>query len=122
MQKNKKTLVFGASLNPSRYSNMAMHKLVTNGHEVVAFGLKEGEVESVKIDSELKSYKDVDTITMYMNPTRQKPFYDYLIALHPKRIIFNPGTENPEFFKRLEGAEIEFETSCTLVLLGTNQY
>lgn len=122
METNKKTLVFGASLNPARYSNMAIHKLVEHGHNVVAFGLKEGEVEGVAIDTELKSYKDIDTITLYMNPMRQAPFYDYLLALHPKRVIFNPGTENPEFFKLLEAAKIAFEASCTLVLLSTNQY
>lgn len=122
MQSNKKTLVFGASLNPRRYSNTAMYKLVAHGHDVVAFGLREGAVEGVKIDTELKSYDTIDTVTMYMNATRQAPFYDYLIALHPERVIFNPGTENPEFFKLLRDANIKFEMSCTLVLLSTNQY
>lgn len=122
MQKNKKTLVFGASLNPSRYSFMAMRKLVAHGHEFVAFGLKEGTIEGVNIDTELKSYNNIDTITLYMNPNRQQPFYDYLISLQPKRVIFNPGTENPEFFKRLRNANIDFEIACTLVMLSTNQY
>ena len=121
-KKSKKTLVFGASLNTARYSNMAIQKLANHGHEMVAFGLKEGVVESVKIDTELKPYSGVDTITMYMNPARQVPFYDHLISLQPKRVIFNPGTENPEFFKRLREADIAFEMACTLVLLGTNQY
>ncbi len=122
MKKNKKTLVFGASMNPSRYSNMAMHKLVAYGHEVVAFGLKTGNVDNVKIDVELMPYDAVDTVTLYMNATRQEPFYDYLISLRPGRVIFNPGTENPEFFKRLRDANIEFEMACTLVMLSTNQY
>ncbi len=122
MQKNKKTLVFGASLNPSRYSNIAMHKLVAHGHDVVAFGLKKGSVSDVDIDTELQPYQDVDTITMYMNPSRQQPFYEYLVSLQPDRIIFNPGTENPEFFKSLRTAGIKFEMACTLVMLGTNQY
>ena len=122
MKKNKKTLVFGASMNPSRYSNMAMHKLVAYGHEVVAFGLKTGNVDNVKIDVELMPYDAVDTVTLYMNATRQEPFYDYLISLRPARVIFNPGTENPEFFKRLRDASIEFEMACTLVMLSTNQY
>ena len=122
MRKSKKTLVFGASLNANRYSNMAMKKLVTHGHEVVAFGLKEGQVDGVKIDVELKPFEAVDTITLYMNATRQEPFYDYLISLHPNRVIFNPGTENPEFFMRLREANVDFEMSCTLVLLNTNQY
>lgn len=122
MQTNKKTLVFGASLNPSRYSNTAMHRLVTHGHEVVAFGLREGEVAGVKIDTELQQYEEVDTVTLYMNAARQSPFYEDLISLKPARVIFNPGTENPEFFELLSQAKIEFESACTLVLLGTNQY
>lgn len=119
---SKKTLVFGASLNPGRYSNIAIHRLLTYDHDVVAFGMKAGEVGNVEIDTELKSFQDVDTITLYMNPKRQEPFYDYLISLNPKRIIFNPGTENPTFYKLLREAHIPFEVACTLVLLGTNQY
>ena len=122
MKESKKTLVFGASLNPGRYSNIAMKKLVAHGHEVMAFGLREGTVQGVSIDTELIAYDEVDTITLYMNGTRQEPFYDYLISLHPERVIFNPGTEDPEFFKRLREANIEFEMACTLVMLGTNQY
>ncbi|WP_299397108.1 CoA-binding protein [uncultured Gelidibacter sp.] len=122
MQINKKTLVFGASLNPSRYSYLAMNKLVAHGHEVVAFGMREGEVAGVQIDTELKPYTHVDTVTLYMNAARQAPFYDYLIGLKPNRVVFNPGTENPELFKLLREAQIEFEMACTLVMLGTNQY
>ena len=122
MKSNKKTLVFGASLNPSRYSNIAIHRLKRYEHEVIAFGLREGSVAGVNIQTELIPFTDVDTITLYMNAKRQEPFYDYLISLQPKRIIFNPGTENPEFFKRLKAANIQYEAACTLVLLGTNQY
>lgn len=122
MQTNKKTLVFGASLNPSRYSNLALNRLISHGHDVVAFGLKEGEVAGIKIDTELKPYNAVDTVTLYMNPDRQAAFYDYIMSLQPNRVIFNPGTENAEFFTLLGKAGIEFEVACTLVLLGTNQY
>lgn len=118
----KKTLVFGASLKPDRYSNIAMSRLVNSGHEVVAFGLKNGEVGGVKIDADLMPYTNIDTITLYMNPTHQKAYYDYLIGLKPKRIIFNPGTENSEFQNILKQNNIYFENSCTLVLLSTNQY
>ena len=122
MKSNKKTLVFGASLNPNRYSNIAIHRLVRYEHEVIAFGLREGSVAGVNIQTQLIPFAEVDTITLYMNAKRQEPFYDYLISLQPNRVIFNPGTENPEFFKRLKAANIQYEAACTLVLLGTNQY
>ena len=117
-----KTLVFGASLKPNRYSNYAIHRLVANNYNVVAFGLREGEIEGVHIDNELKPYKDIDTVTLYLNAKRQKAYYDYIISLKPNRVIFNPGTENPEFFQLLKENKINYEIACTLVLLSTNQY
>ena len=119
---NKKTLVIGASTKPQRYSNMAMRKLTNYNHETVAFGLREGVEYGVTIDRELKPYKDIDTVTLYLNPTRQVQYYDYIVSLKPKRVIFNPGTENPEFYTILKENDIEFEVACTLVLLSTNQY
>lgn len=118
----KKTLVLGASLNPQRYSNISIHRLVTYNHEVVAFGLKEGEVAGINIDTNLMPYKNVNTVTLYLNPERQKAFYDYIISLCPKRVIFNPGSENVEFQNVLKQNNVFFEEACTLVLLGTNQY
>ncbi|WP_248723531.1 CoA-binding protein [Seonamhaeicola sp. ML3] len=119
---NKKTLVFGASLKPNRYSNYAIQRLVSNGVDTLAFGLKSGVVSGVEIDTELELYKDIHTITLYLNPKRQKQYYDYIISLKPKRVIYNPGTENPELFELLKQNDIHFEASCTLVLLSTNQY
>lgn len=119
---NKKTLVFGASLKETRYSNIAIHKLLKNSLEVVAYGLKSGNISGVAIDTELISYADIDTITLYMNPIRQKEYYQYLVLLKPNRILFNPGTENPEFYTLLEENDITYESACTLVLLSTNQY
>ncbi|WP_452228170.1 MULTISPECIES: CoA-binding protein [unclassified Lacinutrix] len=119
---NKKTLVFGASLKPNRYSNMALQKLVNYGHETVAFGMKAGEESGVIIDTVLKPYEGLDTVTLYLNPTRQKAYYDYIISLKPNRVIFNPGTENPEFYAILKENNIAFEEACTLVLLSTKQY
>ncbi|WP_304143231.1 MULTISPECIES: CoA-binding protein [Mesoflavibacter] len=119
---NKKTLVLGASLNPVRYSNTAINKLVANNIPTVAFGLREGEVAGVKIDTDLKMYTDLDTVTLYLNPTRQKEYYDYIVSLNPNRVIFNPGTENPEFYKILDKNNIVYEVACTLVLLSINQY
>ncbi|WMI69778.1 CoA-binding protein [Mangrovimonas sp. YM274] len=118
----KKTLVFGASLNPSRYSNFAIGRLLAHGHEVVAYGIKKGSVADVKIDDELLKYDHIDTVTLYLNPSRQSAYYDYLVSLSPKRIIFNPGTENPELYQILEANNIGYEVACTLVLLSTNQY
>ena len=119
---NKKTLVFGASLKPNRYSNYAIQRLVANEYEVVAFGIKKGMVAEIEIDAELLPYKNIDTVTLYLNPKRQKDYYNYIVSLYPKRVIFNPGTENPEFYKILKENDIDFEAACTLVLLSTNQY
>jgi predicted CoA-binding protein len=119
---NKKTLVLGASLKPERYSNIAINRLRNYKHEVKAFGLREGKVNDVDIDTVLMQYEGIDTVTLYLNPKRQTEYYDYVIGLNPKRVIFNPGTENPEFYKLLEQNNIDFEEACTLVLLGTGQY
>jgi predicted CoA-binding protein len=118
----KKTLVLGASLNPSRYSNLAINRLVNNNHEVVAIGLREGIVTGIEISKEKKVFEDINTITLYLNPKRQKEYYDYIISLNPKRVIFNPGTENPDLYQLLSENNIESEVACTLVLLSTNQY
>ena len=119
---SKKTLVFGASLKETRYSNLAIHGLLINKLEVVAYGVKSGSVSGVAIDTKLKLYTDIDTITLYMNPARQKEYYEYLIGLKPNRILFNPGTQNPEFYAILEENDIAYENACTLVLLSTSQY
>jgi len=119
---NKKTLVLGASLKPNRYSNYAINRLIDAQHDVVAIGLKNGNVAGVNIETENISFDDIDTITLYLNPKRQKEYFDYIISLNPNRVIFNPGTENPEFYERLKENNIAFEESCTLVLLSTNQY
>ena len=118
----KKTLVIGASLKPERYSNIAINRLRNHNHDVVAFGLRAGEVKDVIIDTELITYDAIDTVTLYLNPKRQEAYYNYIIGLNPKRVIFNPGTENPEFYQLLKQNNIDFEVACTLVLLSTNQY
>ena len=118
----KKTLVLGASLKPNRYSNIAIHRLVNYNQDVIAIGLRAGEVSGVKIETDLIEFENVDTVTLYLNPTRQKQYYDYIVRLNPKRVIFNPGTENPEFYEILKQANIKAEVACTLVLLSTNQY
>ena len=118
----KKTLVLGASLNPDRYSNMVLNRLSLKEIEVVAFGLKSGTVSGIYIDTDLKPYLGVHTVTLYLNPKRQEAYYDYIISLKPERVIFNPGSENLVFFGLLNEASITFQVSCSLVLLSTNQY
>lgn len=119
---SKKTLVLGASLKEVRYSNMAIRRLRQNNVETVAVGLRDGNVLDVEIDTENVPFQDIHTVTLYLNPTRQEPFYDYILSLNPKRVIFNPGTENPEFYKILGDAGIEVDVACTLILLSSNQY
>lgn len=119
---NKKTLVFGASLKPERYSNIAVNRLKDFNHEVKAFGLREGIVRGVIIDTTLIPYKEIDTVTLYLNSKRQVDYYDYIIGLNPNRVIFNPGTENPEFYQLLEENQIVYEVACTLVLLSIGEY
>lgn len=118
----KKTLVLGASLKPTRYSNLAINRLVSHGHEVAAVGLRKGVVAGVDISTEKEPFENIHTVTLYLNPQRQAAYYDYLLSLKPKRVIFNPGTENPEFYQMLREQQIEVAVACTLVLLSTNQY
>ena len=117
-----KTLVMGASLNPERYAYKAVERLTSHGIPTVAYGLKQGELFGVKIDTSLQNYQNIDTVTLYLNPERQKDFYTYILSLKPRRVIFNPGTENPEFMEILDQNHIYYETACTLVLLGTGQF
>lgn len=119
---NKKTLVLGASDNPSRYSYLAINRLMKYGHPVVAVGKKKASVAGVEIDKEKKEFDAVDTVTLYLNPLNQKEYYDYIISLKPKRIIFNPGTENEELYQLAKENNIQTMEACTLVLLSTGQY
>ena len=116
------TLVFGASPNPDRYAYKAILMLRKFGVPVKAFGSRQGAFAEVNIDTNLKPYKNIHTVTLYLNPKRQSVYIDYILNLNPKRVIFNPGTENIELAKLLTQANIHWENACTLVLLSTNQY
>ncbi len=116
------TLVFGASLKPNRYSNLAIQRLRENGENTFAFGLKSGLVNDVQIKTNLSELPNIDVVTLYLNPERQKQYYDAILELQPRKVIFNPGTENPEFYQLLQQKGIIVEVSCTLVLLSTGQY
>jgi len=118
----KKTLVLGASLKTNRYSNLAVNRLVNHNIETEAFGFKVGKIGNTQIKTNLSDFQNIHTVTLYINASRQPDFYEDLLKLKPKRVIFNPGTENPEFYKILKNNDIEVEVACTLVLLATNQY
>ena len=117
-----KTVILGASTNPARIAYLAAHRLVSAGHSIVPLGIKQGEVAGVKIINDTPQIKDVDTITLYLNPQRQKAYYQYILSLSPKRIIFNPGTENFELAKMARENEIETINACTLVMIATKEY
>lgn len=117
-----KTLVIGASTNPSRYSNMAINRLQLFKKGVRALGLRTGEVGETQIINEKIPFHDIDTVTMYVGPQNQPDYYDYIIDLKPRRVIFNPGTENPELYAKLDEVGIEHFEACTLVMLNTGQY
>ena len=115
-------MVLGATTKPDRYAFMAINSLVAKGHPVIAIGQQTGEVGGVKIQTKMVPVKNIDTVTLYINPIRQRDYYNYIIEAQPKRVVFNPGTENPEFYQLLRSNNIEVEVACTLVLLATNQY
>jgi predicted CoA-binding protein len=119
---DKKTLILGATPNPGRYAYLAANRLVSHGHAIVNVGLKNGEVAGVPIEKPEIIYNDIDTITLYVGPQNQPPLYNYILNIHPKRIIFNPGTENSELRKMAEEKGIETEYACTLVMLSVGQY
>ena len=118
----KLTVVLGASPDRSRYSNLAVNRLSQHGHEVVPVGIRSGEIAGIEIVKGTPPLEGVDTITLYLNAERQKQYYDYIFSLHPARLIFNPGAENPELSKLAEEKGIEPMEACTLVLLSTGQY
>ena len=122
MKEIKKTLVLGASDNPARYSYLAIQRLRNHGHPVAGIGMKNTKVGDVVIDKEKQPIPDVDTVTLYLNPRHQQEYYDYIVSLKPKRIIFNPGTENDELEKIAKDNNIQTLEACTLVMLSTGQY
>lgn len=118
----KKTLVLGASTKPERFSNKAMRKLLQHGHPVEAIGARAANAEGVAIHADHPAFQDIHTVTLYLNPQNQKPYYDYLLSLKPKRVVFNPGTENAEFKSLLQKSGIETIEHCTLIMLDDREY
>lgn len=116
------TLVIGASENTDRYSNIAIRSLRSHGLPVIALGLKSGRVLDVDILTGTPVFSDVDTVTLYVGPERLRPLHAYIADLHPRRVIFNPGTEDADFASDLKKKGIEVQEACTLVMLSTGQY
>lgn len=123
MSEQKRTLVIGASDNPTRYSYRAIEMLTNDGHDFVPMGVKKKTVKGKTILPPLAEVtEDIHTVTLYINPTLQKPYFNFITDLEPKRVIFNPGTENPKLYKLLQRHDIEVVNACTLVMISTGQY
>lgn len=118
----KNTLIIGATPNTTRYAYKAAERLTQAGHPIVLFGIKKGVVCGQTIINDWEDFQNIDTVTLYVGPARQKEYIDKIISIKPKRVIFNPGTENSEFQSRLRKAGVEYEEACTLVLLSINKY
>jgi hypothetical protein len=118
----KATLVLGASTNPDRYSYKAVKALLAKGFPVIAMGIKKGNIDGINIINDRPELSEVDTISLYINPNVQQDWKDYILQLKPRRIIFNPGTENPEFMNFANSKGIDAFEACTLVMLATEQF
>lgn len=119
---NKKTLVIGTSTNPAQYSHLAVKKLIAAGHRVEAIGREEFKIDNISIGTSMSPFEGIDTVTIYLNPDRQKAYQEYILSLKPKRIIFNPGAENPGFLKLAKDMGIDAIEACTLVMLAAGSF
>jgi predicted CoA-binding protein len=118
----KPTLILGATPNPARYAHIAAERLVARGHEIIPVGIKQGRVQGKEILNGKPDVPEVDTVTLYVGPRHQPAYYDWLLRVAPRRIIFNPGTENAELMKLARENDIEVVTGCTLVMLAGGSY
>lgn len=118
----KKTLVIGASPKPDRYSYQAVANLTTNGHETIALGNRNGEIGPITITTEKLPFENIDSVSLYLSAANQGDYENYILNLKPKRVIFNPGAENPDFYERLDQSGIEAVEACTLVMLSIGNY
>lgn len=118
----KPTLILGATTNPNRYAYLAAERLVSRGHAIIPVGIKQGRVQGQQILHGQPDVPEVDTVTLYVGPRHQPEYYDWLLRVAPRRIVFNPGTENPELMRLARGAGIEVVAGCTLVMLASGDY
>lgn len=123
-EKKEKVAILGASDNPERYSYKAFKMLQEYGHTPVPVHPSLGTLEGIPVQKQLADLRDqkIDTLTLYVNPKILATYVDQVLALKPKRVIFNPGTESPEIEQKFESAGIQTMEACTLVLLRTNQF
>ncbi len=119
---NKRTVIIGASSNSERYAYKAVQSLLTKGHEVFPIGIKEGQIGNTIISTQRILHKNIDTVSLYIAPKNQPEWYDYILTLRPKRIIFNPGAENDELVQIAKMKNIETVDGCTLVMLSIGIY
>ena len=117
-----KTLIIGANNNPDRFAYKAAERLLKHGYDIELIGKRSERIFGRLIDTEKKEFEDIDTVTLYISDKFQPEYYEYIVSLNPNRVIFNPGTENPEFEELLIQNDIHVEEACTLVLLGSGQY
>jgi predicted CoA-binding protein len=120
--KENRTLILGASPNPARYANMAAELLTSKEHNIVQLGKRQGQVAGDEIHTTAEMFDNIDTVTLYLGPQNQVEYYQYIVSLKPRRVIFNPGTENPELRNLLEKNNIECINACTLVMLNMGTY
>lgn len=118
----KLTLVVGASPNPERYSYKAVALLNEYQQPVIPLGIRKGDINGIEIIQGKPMLENIHTISLYLGPERQKAYYDYLLSLNPKRIIFNPGTENPVFYEMAQANDVELIEHCTLVMLNSGMF
>lgn len=119
----KRVVVLGASDKPERYAHQAQQLLVRHGHEVIPVHPRLKEIEGVPVVADLAQVAGpVDTVTMYVGPAISSGLDEKLIALKPRRVLFNPGSENPTLSTQLQAVGIGVEEACTLVLLHTGQF
>jgi hypothetical protein len=118
----KSTLVLGASLRDSRYSNICVKTLVAGHFPVTAIGLREGSIDGTQVTTGYPKLINIHTVTLYLSPENQRPWYEYILSLHPERVVFNPGTENEEFERMLTTAGIEVTQDCTIMMVQGERY
>lgn len=116
------TVVLGASPHADRYSYLAVVRLLAHGHPVVAVGNRSGAIQGLYIQRDLPQQGTVHTVTLYLNQTNQRDREEQILTLRPRRVIFNPGAENPAFADRLRRSGIEVVEGCTLVMLAAGTY